>query len=213
MKSAKLILRPKIKAVCGISAGVVFLCWFYAFNRPAAVDDGVENRRRLDELAAQSPPLGARSKTADCRVNGPLPDRECTPGSVFPNADKEKICVDGYTKTVRNVPVSLKKKIYKAYGITYPPAFGGYELDHLIPLSLGGNNDAANLFPEAAAPPPGFREKDVVENYLRREMCAGNISLDAAQGLIAADWVKVYESLTPEDITTLKKQFKSWSEI
>ena len=156
--------------------------------------------------------LDQKSKTADCHINGSLPDHECSPGAVFENAKLTDICQDGYTKTVRNVPVSLKKKIYKAYGIPYPQPFGTYELDHLIPLTIGGSNDPANLFPEAKDPPPGFPDKDVVENYLHMEICSGNIDIKAAQAAIASDWTKIYQSLAPEDITSLRAQFKSWAE-
>ncbi len=151
------------------------------------------------------------SKSVNCQVNGPLPDHACTPGAVFAEASKEIICVQGYTKTVRSVSSSIKKKVYKEYSISYPQPFGSYEADHLIPLELGGNNDIANLFPEAASPFPGFKEKDLVENYLHNEMCAGNISLSVAQEQIANDWLAVYNALTPEQIAILKAQSKSWA--
>lgn len=148
-----------------------------------------------------------RSKFVDCQVRGPLPDPECSPGAIFPEATREQICVKGYTKTVRNVSTSLKKRVYQEYGISYPQPTGTYEADHLIPLELGGNNDIANLFPEVGEPRPGFHEKDLVENYLNHEMCAGRISLVAAQEQIAKDWLVVYNQLTPEQINELKHEF------
>ncbi len=154
--------------------------------------------------------LGERTKTSDCQINGPLPDSECTPGSVFPEATREIICVKGYTKTVRSVSVATKRKIYTAYGISYPQPTGSYEADHLIPLELGGDNDIANLFPESQDPRPGFREKDLVENYLNEEVCTGRIELGAAQQQIATDWVSVYNALTPDQINALKREFLSY---
>jgi hypothetical protein len=75
----------------------------------------------------------------------------------------------------------------------YPPLYSGaYELDHFIPLELGGSNEKANLWPEAADPVPGFHEKDKVENYLHKLVCNYNISLKDAQVLMANDWVAVY---------------------
>jgi hypothetical protein len=136
--------------------------------------------------------LDVPQKVADCTLRGPLPDHDCTPGSIFASTTLEIICTQGYTKTVRNVPVALKKQIYTMYGISYPQAAGSYEADHLIPLELGGSNDIANLFPEAANPRPGFREKDLVENYLHNEVCARHIDLAAAQIQIATDWLAVY---------------------
>src|SRR3989338_1144184 len=119
--------------------------------------------------------LGVRTKETGCQVRGPLPDPDCSPGAVFPDATPEIVCVSGYTKTVRSVSVKLKKQLYASYGIASPPPTGTYEADHLIPLALGGNNDIANLFPEisavAAGTKLGFREKDIVENYLREQVC------------------------------------------
>ena len=155
--------------------------------------------------------LPVRTKTANCIINGSLPDPQCTPGAVFPNVTKEQTCVQGYTKTVRAVSVSLKKKVYREYGVPYPPPFGSYEADHFIPLTLGGNNDIANLFPEAAEPKPGFREKDLVENYLHEQVCLGNISLTSAQQKISKNWLEVYNNLSPYEIERLRGAYKSWS--
>jgi hypothetical protein len=160
-------------------------------------------------LASQSKTLelGTRTKETNCKTQGALPDPDCTPGAVFPNTTPQEICVSGYTQTVRNVPVSLKKKVYAEYGIPYPQPTGSYEADHLIPLELGGNNDISNLFPEAANPVQGFREKDLVENFLHQEVCAGRADLISAQYQIASDWLKVWGSLTPEQVKYLKNQF------
>ena len=155
--------------------------------------------------------LGAVQKTSGCAVRGPLPDSLCTPGSVFATAGTSTICVSGYTKTVRSVSTKLRKQIYAAYNIAYPPPTGTYELDHLVPLAIGGDNSAANLFPEAATPKPGFREKDVVEVYLQREVCAGNLDLVAAQKQVATDWVVVYKALDSGTVSEIKQKYRNWS--
>ncbi|MDP1689251.1 MAG: HNH endonuclease signature motif containing protein [bacterium] len=100
--------------------------------------------------------------------------------------------------------------MYESYGLTYPQPRGAYEADHLIPLELGGNNDIENLFPESAEPRPGFKEKDLVENYLNHEVCAGRLSLLAAQEQIARDWLAVYKGLTTNQIDELKREFSSY---
>ena len=153
-----------------------------------------------------------RTKTQTCVINGPYPDSSCTPGAVFPDVTAEQTCVSGYTKTVRNVSTSLKKQVYREYGIAYPPPYGSYEADHFIPLTLGGSNDIANLFPEAADPSPGFHEKDIVENYLHQQVCSGKVTLQAAQRAIATDWVAVYNAIPQTMINQLKQEFKSWSQ-
>ena len=45
------------------------------------------------------------------------PDSTFTPGVVDPNATIDKICTVGYTKTVRHVTESMKKKIFDFYVI------------------------------------------------------------------------------------------------
>ncbi len=167
---------------------------------------------RLAAVFANQPAilrLEARTQTEGCQISGPLPDPECTPGAVFPEATLEKICVSGYSKTVRKVSTSLKRKVYAAYGVPYPQPRGSYEADHLIPLAIGGNNDIANLFPESGDPRPGFKEKDVVEVYLRDAVCAGQIELAAAQVQVANDWLSIYESLTPAERRRISEKYRN----
>lgn len=156
--------------------------------------------------------LDQQIKFSDCKTRDPLPDPDCTPGAVFKDATKDKICVSGYSDTVRNVPISLKKKVFAQYGIDYPVPFGSYELDHLIPLSLGGNNDIANLWPKSAVPFPGFYEKNIMGNYLREEACAGNIALSVAQEKIARDWFLIYNNISESKIRELKSKYKNWAD-
>ena len=170
-----------------------------------------EELRTLLATAGQTFSIDNRIKIQDCKVNGPLPDHLCTPGAIFPNATSGVICVSGYTKIVRSVSTSLRKKVYQEYNIAYPPPTGSYEVDHLIPLELGGSNDIANLFPESALPTPGFKEKDLVENYLHNEVCARRIDLSSAQKQIANNWLAVYQILTPKQISDLKSQYISWA--
>jgi hypothetical protein len=105
------------------------------------------------------------------------------------------ICVSGWTKTVRppasvTNPIKVSREI--AYGIPapHPKPFRVEELDHLIPLELGGAPKAiANLWPEAAAGPQGYHRKDVIETRLKRLVCAHRVALRTAQRAIATDWI------------------------
>lgn len=141
--------------------------------------------------------LGAQTKTSGCIAHGGLPDSACTPGAIFKNATPQQICTYGYTRRVRNVPYSEKDQAYAEYGI-YHHSPGQYEIDHLIPLELGGSNDIANLWPEAASPKPGFHEKDQVENYLHDQVCSGAMSLQDAQTQIATNWLTVYHRMSAQ---------------
>lgn len=128
--------------------------------------------------------LGHQTKFVGCHVRRQLPDPGCTPGAIFAAATVSQICTPGYSRAVRNVPESLKQSVYAEYGIeSHVP--GSYEVDHLVSLELGGNNSAANLWPEIS---PGYHEKDGIENRLHDAVCGGSVSLRAAQREIARDW-------------------------
>jgi len=140
------------------------------------------------------PDWGHPTKTAGCVAQGGLPAPACTPGDIFPDATKDKICVSGYSGTVRNVPTSEKAAVYAEYGITHRDT-GQYEVDHFVSLELGGSNDISNLWPELADPTPGFHQKDKVENYLHDQVCSGHLSVAEAQREIATNWLDVYNQM------------------
>jgi hypothetical protein len=129
------------------------------------------------------------------RDHGKLPDPGCTPGSIDPavtQADiRSTICKRGWTATVR--PPVWQTEQFK-YGVAYPAygASGRTELDHLVPLELGGSNDATNLWPEK---PPTPNPKDKVENVLNHAVCDGRVKLAAAQLAIARDWLTAESKL------------------
>lgn len=211
--SRRQILLGLVVALCIVNVAL----WSLLLPAPRQVLEALgpesSSQRVAALLAAYHEPftLGSVEKTSGCVVNGALQDLACTPGAIFPDATPAEICVPGYTKEVRSVSTKLKKQIYAAYDIAYPQQTGTYELDHLIPLALGGNNSAANLFPEARDPAPGFKEKDIVEVYLYEEMCAGHIPLAAAQVQVATNWVVIYQALDPNDTARLKAKYRSWS--
>jgi hypothetical protein len=65
-----------------------------------------------------------------------------------------------------------------------------FELDHLVPLEIGGGPaDVANLWPEPYAGPNGAHTKDILENKLKAEICAGTIDLRSTESCIAVDWI------------------------
>jgi hypothetical protein len=124
--------------------------------------------------------------------NPPLmPNQQLTPGVVDPAATKEKVCTPNYTATVRNVPDSLKKKVFAQYNID--PKSDKFEVDHLISLELGGSNDIKNLWPQSYTTQPfNAHMKDQLENTLHRMICKGTITMQAAQEAISTDWTAAY---------------------
>lgn len=127
---------------------------------------------------------------ARCHAHDGLPDAACTPGDVE-DIDTKTLCTQS-TKERRAVSEATKRAVFAEYGIATPAPHGAYEVDHLVSLELGGSNDIANLWPEAAEPRPGFHEKDQVENELHRQVCAGTMTLGDAQHIIATDWAQVW---------------------
>jgi hypothetical protein len=119
------------------------------------------------------------------------PDPVRTPGDVL-TSDPRVICVSGYTKTVRNVPQSVKEQVYRSYGILSRES-GEYEIDHLISLELGGSNSVRNLWPESfKIQPLNAHVKDRLENRLHGLACSGKITFNEAQTAIAKDWQAAY---------------------
>jgi hypothetical protein len=146
-----------------------------------------------------------------------MPDPAFTPGVTNPSVTQatigQTICVAGWTSTVRpRESYTEKVKALEAgsggtamyEGVTYDvhgfhvadPLLRHYELDHLIPLELGGAPaDPRNLWlepyeaPLGAAPAGGGSQtKDSVENAARRAVCDGTIALSDAQHRIATNW-------------------------
>ena len=72
--------------------------------------------------------------------------------------------------------------------MSYPQRLGAYEVDHFIPLEIGGSNDLKNLWLEPATPTPGFHQKDQFENFEHDQVCDGAISAAEAQSRMVSDW-------------------------
>ncbi|MGB6462733.1 MAG: carboxypeptidase-like regulatory domain-containing protein [Nitrosotalea sp.] len=143
-------------------------------------------------------PVSVVPTSCNALDNGVLPDPICTPGAADPQVTQDNIdstiCVSGYASSVRP-PVSytepLKFKLMDAYG--YTDSASNYELDHLIPLEIGGAPaDVRNLWPEPHYTTPNSYDKDTLENYLHEQVCSGAIDLKTAQNEIATNWVKYW---------------------
>ena len=139
--------------------------------------------------------IKTKVQTTTIKIYTTYPNQNLTPGDIEPilSNDSSYICTPGYSASIRNVSVALKKQVFAEYRLVYPP-HDYYEVDHFIPLELGGSNSIRNLWPEPASPKPGYHEKDLVENYLHRIVCNGTINLSTAQDMIKKDWVAVYNS-------------------
>jgi len=151
-------------------------------------------------------PVFAQSAKAHYRTHGGalLNDMSATPGAVR-TLDRNEVCDGGSTKQFRNTTEKMKNDVYAEYGVDKHKALASgprpskadaakplYEIDHLISLELGGEDDEKNLWPQPYYMHPGAHEKDAVENYLHRQVCSGKMELQEAQRAIATDWYQVY---------------------
>ena len=170
-----------------------------------------------DEVAADSSP-GASTTAGPTGVPIPLPvagsasdrrpgepDPALTPGALNPAVTQatigSTICVSGWTATIRpssSYTTRLKIAQIVAYGYS-DTSTSAYEEDHLISLELGGApSDPRNLWPEpytmslADGRPTGARTKDTFESKLKKDVCAGTISLAEAQADIGVYWVHAF---------------------
>jgi hypothetical protein len=95
------------------------------------------------------------------------------------------ICQPGYTTKVRpsrKVTDAIKRRLVNGL----PGSPQAYELDHLIPIGLGGHpTSPKNLWLQTW---PAAAMKDRDDLRLHREVCAGLMTLEQAQHEIVATW-------------------------
>jgi hypothetical protein len=130
-----------------------------------------------------------------------LPDDKVTPG-VIRTTDASEICAPSFrTKPFRLTTQAMKNQVYKAYGVERNKGMckGGCEVDHRVPLELGGLDDVKNLWPQPSQPAPGFHEKDKLENALKRAVCTDKkMTLKQAQDALRGDWYEAFKNAVGE---------------
>jgi hypothetical protein len=141
----------------------------------------------LGGSCSSSPPNGSDGVITGAAV---MPDSTLTPGAVA-STDINEICASGYARRARDVSTSTKNAVYAEYHIATHRT-GEYEIDHLVPLGIGGANDIKNLWPQPTDPRPGRLEKDTLEDELHRRICDHRVDVRTAQHDVAADWAAAY---------------------
>jgi len=114
------------------------------------------------------------------------------------------ICTPNYSNCVRSVSERTKRRIKLSYGehylSTYCSQGEGCQIDHLIPLALGGSNGDTNLWPQPYEGQPfTARQKDTLPRKLRPCFCTKSLShverqamLERYQFAIRWDWTALY---------------------
>ena len=127
-----------------------------------------------------------------------MPNPELTPGAIQ-SSDTAAVCTPGWAEAHRDVSDATKDYVAREYGLS---SRYGYEIDHLIPLELGGANTVPNLWPEPYDSPYGATQKDGLEDYLHEQVCYHGLPLATAQHEIAANWYTAWVAAghpTPQD--------------
>jgi hypothetical protein len=138
------------------------------------------NQAHRRSMAQLSSPLGA------------VPDHNLTPGATRPVSITE-VCSMRHEEVVREVPNSLRQRVFQEYGITNPRP-EDYEIDYLIAPGLGGAEDIHNLWPEPSTTSAwNAHVKDALEERLHQLVCDGKLDLPTAQRAIATDWITAYK--------------------
>ncbi|WP_277184939.1 hypothetical protein [Caballeronia sp. BR00000012568055] len=111
----------------------------------------------------------------------------------------DTICVPGYVDRVLpsfDAQMKLKEKLLKQRSIDESFA-AEYALDHRMPVLLGGSpTSPANLDLRRWEGRSGQRRKERLAVYLKRCVCTGDMTLKAAQGVMAGDWASKYPNLS-----------------
>ena len=150
------------------------------------------------ELPREQPPAPAPEVTSEASVPAPVYP-EFTNGAIDPSVTQENIqqtiCVSHYTDKVRP-PTSytnrIKLQLLAMAGIDASHA-SEYELDHIIPLAVGGEPWAVeNLQLQLWEGTDGAKRKDRIEKKLQCLVCTEQVTLVVAQHEIADDWQAAY---------------------
>lgn len=121
-----------------------------------------------------------------------VPDPTLSPGSIR-TTDPVEICTHS-TREFRHWSREADDRILIEYG--FPPGpHPEVEIDHLIPLSVGGADTDANKWPEprrSVEPVWNAEAKDRLEMRLHNLICEGMIGVTEAQAAYTNDWTAAY---------------------
>lgn len=135
-----------------------------------------------------------------------LPPRT-VPGAIDPDITQANIdttiCRPGYARSARPpfaVTDALKRRLM---AVQHPgEAMADYELDHLIPISIGGAPlDRRDLWLQPRRGQASAGDKNILAYVLWRLVCEHRVPLGTAQDAIARDWIEAYDRYaTPENV-------------
>ena len=168
--------------VTGVVAGVIAVGTFSGVGALSALDEPTPSRVISNPFAQFGPTQPVVR-----------PDKNLTGGSVR-TGDRDAAC--GHARENRGPLSSARRdEILRRYGYplgTHPD----YEIDHLIPLCLGGADDPSNLWPQprrSIEKAWNAEAKDRLERLMCNMVCDGQIDIATAQQAFATDWIAAYQ--------------------
>ncbi|HXP21258.1 MAG TPA: hypothetical protein VN840_16570 [Streptosporangiaceae bacterium] len=114
-----------------------------------------------------------------------LPKRQLTPGAVT-TTNTTTVCNLPSRVRPPSISYTLQAAVYNSYGYTGALS-KKYILDLLVPLSLGGAEVQANIWP-AAIRGTGFFQKNQLDHILKDMVCRRLVTLSQAQHALESDW-------------------------
>ena len=139
--------------------------------------------------ALASPAMGAD-------LRGVIPDPELSPGAP-PIRDLGIICHQKSSER-RHTTKAEKDAVYRAYGLRshhdgFCSGLHGCVIDHITPLTCGGRDVTANMFPQKADGAYNQEDKNRLENLCHKLVCSGQITPAEGQAWFWPDWRKEYD--------------------
>lgn len=176
----------RIITTAAIAAGTLLLSGctgpnVQAEGEPRVIGESFTETTGGSAPGASSCELGESEKFA-------IPDPDCTPGAItsaISPADPSPACLTANAE--EPVPADdVVERVLAAYGIAANQS-EDYVIDYLVPRSVGGANDYANLWP-IPINDSAYAQKDRIDQQLADAVCNGLAGIQAAQFLVAHDW-------------------------
>jgi hypothetical protein len=120
------------------------------------------------------------------------PDPSLTPGVVATTDIHEltnyTASCGTYSECHRNTSQALKGKVLA----DYPDCAKSHEIDHIVPLALGGADSQGNLWCQNGEGKWNYHDKDRLEALLVIKVKSGTMTPTDAQQEILKDWIAAY---------------------
>jgi hypothetical protein len=170
---------------------VMFLSFCVRLNGPVGTQE-IKHREVIYQAPRTSD--GVSCPTPEKILPRIRPDPDSTEGSVrLDGHNRDRMC--GFSKGNRGrMTPERRDEVLIRYGLP-PGPHPDYEIDHLIPLCLGGSDDFTNLWPQprrSIEAEWNAEAKDRLESKICYLVCSGEADLATAQEDIARDWIAAY---------------------